>query len=61
MSTTSLSNALRNQIRGEAAKQSNLTESQRAALRTWSRRQQRLAKAADDRVGGAPSGTRLWL
>ena len=59
MSTTSLSSALRAQMRG-AASQADLTEAHRAALRTWARRQAR-AKAQGARAIAAPTGKLVWV
>jgi hypothetical protein len=59
VSTTILSNALRAQIRGTAST-TDLSESQRAALRTWARRQAR-AKAQGAKAMAAPTGKMIWL
>lgn len=59
MSTTTLSSALRAQMRG-AASHADLTEAQRAALRTWARRQAR-AKARGARAIAAPTGKLVWV
>ena len=58
MSTTTLSSALRAQLRGTATT-TDLTETQRAALRTWARRQAR-AKAQGAKAIAAPTGKLLW-
>jgi hypothetical protein len=59
MSTTTLSSALRAQIRGNASN-ADLSDSQRAALRTWSRRQAR-AKAQGAKAIVAPNRDLIWL
>jgi phosphopantetheinyl transferase len=59
MSTNTLSSALRAQLRG-ATSTADLTEAQRAALRTWSRRQAR-AKAQGAKAIAAPTGKLVWL
>jgi hypothetical protein len=59
MSTTHLSDALRAQLRGTAAKQSDLSASQRSALRTWAQRQRRAKQQARPSV--APSGALIWM
>ena len=59
MSTTTLSSALRAQIRGTVSS-ADLTEAQRAALRTWTRRQAR-AKAQGSKAMAAPTGKLIWL
>lgn len=59
MSTKSLGSALRAQIRGTDSS-TDLTESQRAALRTWARRQAR-AKASGNKAMVAPTGKLIWV
>ena len=59
MSNSVLSDAIRAQIQGNTAKQVELPANQRAALRSWARRQKR-AKAEGQRIT-APSGLLIWL
>jgi hypothetical protein len=59
MSTSTLSSALRAQIRGTDTSTA-LTDSQRAALRTWARRQAR-AKAQGNKAMVAPTGKLIWV
>jgi hypothetical protein len=59
MSTTILSSALRAQLRGTSST-ADLTEAQRAALRTWARRQAR-AKSQGAKAIAAPTGKLVWL
>jgi hypothetical protein len=59
MSATVLSEAIRAEMRGEAVKLTDLSASQRAALRTWGRRRQN-ARAQSSGVT-APSGAVVWF
>ena len=59
MSNSVLSDAIRAQIQGNTTKQIELPANQRAALRSWSRRQKR-AKTAGHPVT-APSGLLIWM
>jgi len=60
MSTTKLSDAIRAQIRGTARiDETQLSTSQRAALRTWARRQRRVKQ--ESRPAVAPSGALIWV
>jgi hypothetical protein len=59
MSTTTVSSALRAQIRGTVSTD-DLTDTQRAALRSWARRQAR-AKAQGIKGIKSPTGNAIWL